>query len=54
MVKMKKKAKKMDKETDNQPGDHQGMKRPGQSPGFSYIHMKLKKIYREGTRGIYI
>ncbi len=44
----------MDKKMDNQPGDHQGMKRQWQAPGFSYIYMKLKKMYREGTLGIYI
>ncbi len=44
----------MDKKMDNQPGDHQGMKRQGQVPGFFYIYMKLKKMYREGTPGIYI
>ncbi len=44
----------MDKETDNHPGEHQGMKRPGQSQGFSYIYMKLEKMYREGTPGIYM
>ncbi|WP_277424681.1 hypothetical protein [Desulfovibrio sp. ZJ369] len=44
----------MDKKMDNQPGDLQGMKRQSQAPGFSYIYMKLKKMYREGTPGIYM